>query len=98
MQMTSKNVAAQIKELVKSKDTQSDLIAKLLETKTDASDIEKKLSDALSNLKVSGSDNSGSGLSEADKNFLKELTNETKDAIQDMRLEVLTASDKSKHE
>jgi len=39
---------------------------------------------------------SSAGLSEADRTFLKELTNETKDAIQDMRLEVLTASDKSK--
>lgn len=38
----------------------------------------------------------GGGLSEADRNFLKELSNDTRDAIQDMRLEVLTASDKSK--
>ncbi len=37
----------------------------------------------------------GSGLSEADRNLLKELNNETRDAITDMRLEVLTASDKS---
>lgn len=37
----------------------------------------------------------GSGLSDADKSFLKELTNETRDAITDMRIEVLTASDKS---
>jgi hypothetical protein len=36
-----------------------------------------------------------SGLSDADKLFLKELSNETRDAITDMRLEVLTASDKS---
>jgi hypothetical protein len=38
----------------------------------------------------------GAGLSDSDRNFLKELNNDTKDAIQDMRLEVLTASDKSK--
>lgn len=35
------------------------------------------------------------GLTDADKTFLKELSNDTRDAIQDMRLEVLTASDKS---
>lgn len=36
------------------------------------------------------------GFTKDDRLFLTELNNDTKDAIDDMRLEVLTASDKSK--
>jgi hypothetical protein len=44
-----------------------------------------------------GSGGGGAGLTESDRHFLKELSNDTRDAIQDMRLEVLTASDKSEY-
>lgn len=44
---------------------------------------------------VKASGGGGGGLSDADRAFLKDLSNDTIDAIQDMRLEVLTASDKS---
>lgn len=72
------------------------------------SDFEGKITSTLSDLKVGIKElktrnpeltnvkAASSGLTDADKNFLKELSAETKDTIQDMRLEVLTASDKSK--
>lgn len=71
-----------------------------------SSELEGKITNTLAELKASlkelkteGLSSSGgsSGLSEKDKNFLKELSNDTRDAITDMRLEVLTASDKSKN-
>lgn len=76
------------------------MIAQKVETKLQgASGIEEKVSKALDELKSSlkelKSNAVESGLSDADKSFLKELSNETRDAIMDMRLEVLTASDKS---
>lgn len=46
-----------------------------------------------SSVSVSGS---SSGFSPADRNFITGLKNETLEALEDMRLEVLTASDKSK--
>lgn len=68
-------------------------------------DFEKQVSGSLNQLKadlknllekgVKSSGAGGAGLSDADKAFLKDLSNDTIDAIQDMRLEVLTASDKS---
>lgn len=60
------------------------------------SDLKELLSKGLKTSGASVSNSNGGGLSEADRNFLKELSNDTRDAIQDMRLEVLTASDKSK--
>lgn len=97
---------AQAEELVKNRNNQAEVIAKKLEEKLNGlgdlgrnTEFETKIATALSEIKfgikelrTSGS----SGLSEADKAFLKELTSDTKDSIQDMRLEVLTASDKSK--
>lgn len=102
----------QAEELVKGHSTQTDLIAKKLEEKlshfsssASSTELDTKLSGSLQQLKtdlkelLGNSSRSGAGgLSEGDRAFLKELTNETKDAIQDMRLEVLTASDKSKFE
>ena len=62
----------------------------LSELKTDVKEILTK------GVKSTSSSVTSGGLSETDRTFLKELTNDTRDAIQDMRLEVLTASDKSK--
>lgn len=78
----------------KSKDFESQVSGSLTQLKTDLKELLTKgvkSSDVSSTSIVSGA-----GLSEADRTFLKELSNDTRDAIQDMRLEVLTASDKSK--
>lgn len=72
-----------MKNLAAGKSAGEDFSGALGQLKTDLKDL----------LQMSGSTG---GLTEADRTFLKELSNETKDAIQDMRLEVLTASDKSK--
>lgn len=94
----------QAEELMKS--NKADVIAQrldeLLKLSVKSSDLESQLSgslkelNSLSEMLEKGARGSSGGLSEADRNFLRELTNDTKDAIQDMRLEVLTASDKSK--
>lgn len=98
----------QAEELVKGQSAQADLIAKKLEEKlsnvsssASSSELEKQLTGSLKQLKTDLKElivksSGGGGLSEIDRTFLKELTNETRDVIQDMRLEVLTASDKSK--
>lgn len=72
-----------MKNLTGGKSAGEDLSGALGQLKTDLKDLLQK-------------GGSSGGLTEADRTFLKELSNETKDAIQDMRLEVLTASDKSK--
>jgi len=94
----------QAEELVKA--NKADVIAQrldeLLKLSEKSSELESQLSGSLKELNnlsgmlEKGGSGSSGGLSEADRNFLRELTNDTKDAIQDMRLEVLTASDKSK--
>lgn len=88
---------------MKSHASQAELIAQKVESKLQSSSgIEASVSKALSELKSSlkelQSNAVANGLSDADKSFLKELSNETRDAITDMRLEVLTASDKSEFE
>jgi hypothetical protein len=76
----------------KSADFETKISGSLNELKTDLKELLSK------GVKSQGSSGVvvGSGLTDADKYFLKELSNDTRDAIQDMRLEVLTASDKSK--
>lgn len=91
---------AQAEELVKDRTNQADVFAKKLEEKL-SQFTGSKSADAggLGSLKSELKElleKSASGLTEADRSFLRELSNDTKDAIQDMRLEVLTASDKSK--
>lgn len=89
--------------MLKGRANQAELIAQKLESKLKgSSELEGKITTTLAELKASlkelkveGVSSSGSGLSDKDKNFLKELSNDTRDAIMDMRLEVLTASDKS---
>lgn len=88
---------------MKSHASQAELIAQKVESKLQSSSgIEASVSKALGELKSSlkelQSNAVANGLSDADKSFLKELSNETRDAITDMRLEVLTASDKSEFE
>lgn len=109
-QATNKNLVSQAEELVKDRTNQADVFAGKLEAKlanfTKSSEFEAKITRSLDELKTDikallskgpmSSASTASGLSEADRTFLKELTNDTKDAIEDMRLEVLTASDKSK--
>lgn len=109
-QATNKNLVAQAEELVKDRTNQADVFAQKLEEKLlrisgSKPDFEKQVSGSLNQLKadlkslldkgVRSSGVGGGGLSDADKAFLKDLSNDTIDAIQDMRLEVLTASDKS---
>ena len=76
----------------KSADFESQVSGSLTQLKTDIKELLNKGVKAHAGSSVIA----GAGLSEADKSFLKELSNDTRDAIQDMRLEVLTASDKSK--
>lgn len=94
-QATNKNFVAQAEELVKA--NQADIIAAKIEAKLlgmGKSSDDGSLSQLKTELKELLEKNVG-GFSDADKTFLRELSNDTKDAIQDMRLEVLTASDKS---
>lgn len=98
-QATNKNLVAQTEELVKDRTNQADVFAQKLEEKltqfngaksTDVGSLgsfKTELTELLQKNSV--------GLTEADRAFLRELSNDTRDAIQDMRLEVLTASDKS---
>jgi hypothetical protein len=67
--------------------------------------LEGKISTTLNELKTSlkeisngagSASSSSSGFTTADKQFLKELYNDTREAIQEVQLEVLIASDKSK--
>jgi hypothetical protein len=63
-------------------------------------EFENKITGTLSELKLGIKElrtAAPTGFTDSDKTFLKELTSDTKDSIQDMRLEVLTASDKSKY-
>lgn len=87
-------------EAIKSHAAQADFIAQKLESKLQGSSgieatVSKALNELKSSLKELHSNSVSGGLSDADKSFLKEISNETRDAITDMRLEVLTASDKS---
>lgn len=95
-QLSNKNLVAHAEQLLANKASESEFITKKLEH---IDVIAASLNEIKSDLKSGGSGASvgsgGSGLTEYDRSFLKELTNETRDAIQDMRLEVLTASDKS---
>lgn len=76
----------------KSIDFESQVSGSLTQLKTDMKELLNKGVKAYAG---SGGVVASAGLSEADKSFLKELSNDTRDVIQDMRLEVLTASDKS---
>lgn len=89
---------------MKGRASQAELIAQKLESKLQgSSEVDEKITGTLNELKKSLNElksngigsGSNNGLSDSDKTFLKELTNDTRDAISDMRLEVLTASDKS---
>lgn len=95
-QLSNQNLVAHTEKLLASKKSESEFITKKLEH---IDSIAESLNEIKSDIKSSGISHhgagGGSGLSEHDRSFLKELTNETRDAIQDMRLEVLTASDKS---
>lgn len=111
-QATNKNLVAQAEELVKDRTNQASVFAQKLEEKLTkvagkSSEFESQVSGSLSQMKIdlkdilsngvkSSSGGGAAGLSEADREFLRDLSNDTIDAIQDMRLEVLTASDKSK--
>lgn len=97
---------------MKDRTKQADVFAQKLEEKLlrisgSKPEFEKQVSASLTQLKTdlknlmdkgvkASAVSGGAGLSAADKAFLKDLSNDTIDAIQDMRLEVLTASDKSK--
>jgi hypothetical protein len=109
-QKSNLNLVEQTEQLAKARHGNSDLLSQLENKllKMDKSPIiEAKITAAVTELKkslkemsekeVKFTGSSSAGLTEADRTFLKELTNDTKDAIQDMRLEVLTASDKSEH-
>lgn len=90
---------------MKDRSSQADVIAKKLEEKLSqlstgsgaSSDFTGSLNQLKTDLKELISKNGGSGgLSEDDRLFLKELTNETRVAIHEVKQEVLTASEKSK--
>lgn len=89
-QITNKNL---VEKLVDVKTSQGEFITKKLEN---IEIIAQSLKENRVDSKTGSYSSIGSGLSESDRHFLIELTNDTRDAIQDMRLEVLTASDKSK--
>jgi hypothetical protein len=82
-----------VEKLVDVKTSQGEFITKKLEN---IELIAQSLKENRVDFKTGSVSSSGNGLSESDRHFLIELTNDTRDAIQDMRLEVLTASDKSK--
>ena len=60
-------------------------------------EIEENVNKLLKEGSAVSSSVSGSAFSPADRNFITGLKNETLEALEDMRLEVLTASDKSKY-
>ncbi|KAG5674912.1 hypothetical protein PVAND_004857 [Polypedilum vanderplanki] len=108
IESTNKNLVAQAEEIMKQKENQADLIAKKLEEKLSklssnngGSELETKIASTLSELKTglkelsNGGNGGTSGFTIADKQFLKELYNDTREAIQEVQLEVLIASDKS---
>ncbi|CAO1314159.1 unnamed protein product, partial [Diamesa serratosioi] len=70
----------------------SDFEVKITKTLNDIEGSVNKMLNEGSSVSTSGST---SGFSPADRNFITGLKNETLEALEDMRLEVLTASDKS---
>jgi len=101
----NKRLVSQAEEILKTRTNQAEIVAKKLEDKltelVDAgknTEFENKITGTLSELKLGIKElrtAAPTGFTDSDKTFLKELTSDTKDSIQDMRLEVLTASDKS---
>lgn len=91
---------------MKERSNQADVIAKKLEEKlshlssgasatTDFTSSMNQLKTDLKELMTKSSGGAG-GLSEGDRTFLKELSNETRTAIDEVKQEVLTATEKSK--
>lgn len=107
MQNANKQLVTQTEEILKTRTNQAEIVAKKLEDKLNElvkagknTEFENKITGTLSELKLGIKElrtATPTGFIESDKSLLKDLSNEIKDSIQDMRLEVLTASDKSKY-
>ncbi|XP_070500518.1 putative leucine-rich repeat-containing protein DDB_G0290503 [Chironomus tepperi] len=105
MENSNKQLVTQTEEILKTRTNQAEVIAKKLEDKLNQlvedgknTEFENKITSTLGELKLGIKElrtAAPTGFTESDKTLLKELSNEMKDSIQDMRLEVLTASDKS---